>query len=70
MCEPGVCGNNTPVQWLTVRRLPNRPITNIRAELYRPTVMGDGQLSGDSSEEPLNYHKPETASADTCWGTG
>jgi hypothetical protein len=32
--------------------------------------MGDGQLSGDSSEELLNYHKPETASADTCCGTG
>ncbi len=32
-CEP----NHMAVQWLTVRRLPNRPITNLPAELFRPT---------------------------------
>ena len=38
--------NHMAAQWLTVRRLPNRPITNLPAELFRPT-----RYSVDYSED-------------------
>jgi hypothetical protein len=48
-CEP----NHMAAQWLTFRRLPYRPITNLPAELFRPPMVSvklpKSEVSGFSS---------------------
>jgi hypothetical protein len=46
--------NHLAVQWLTARRLPNRPITNFPAELFRPT-----RYSAGSSEDFSLIARPD-----------